>query len=553
MRPVKQVLLGSAAGLFAVAGAQAADLAVKAAPVEYVKVCSLYGAGFWYIPGTDTCLKIGGFVRFEVNFNADASSLPAGTAGSAASLSGGATRATGQMSFRERSLTSFDSRTQTEYGTLRSYFDIGQIAQPFLGGVSGTSGINPLGVQTGGNYAVYTDRAFLQFAGLTAGRMRSFFDMVFLAGYQNAGSRYTGDSSPAGITGIGYTWQFGGGLSASLSLEDGGWAQGGHGRSTVNLAGGNAPPAASDIGSAFAIGQYMTDNKGQEFFDPVANIRLDQAWGFVGASFALHDASGGYYGNNTTTTITSNPTGVAPCITGQNCGHPGDVFGWAASVGGTWVNPFGLQGDTLAAQAVYTQGAVGYATGQFGSSAIYGAGNKIGMSYIVDGVYDYGSSVQLTHMWSVNGVYEHLWNPQWKTSLTAGAMGIDYAGGKALICPGGAGGTPNPVGFTANSGSNAAFTTFGNGTGNGQVSNCNPNSSWFGLGTRTMWTPHPDIDFSLDFHWEHLNTAFGGTANMSNLGTQFQPGAGARPAGLYNVSNMDVFSVYFAVRRGWVF
>ena len=30
------------------------------AGVEYVKVCELYGAGFYYIPGTDTCLKVGG-------------------------------------------------------------------------------------------------------------------------------------------------------------------------------------------------------------------------------------------------------------------------------------------------------------------------------------------------------------------------------------------------------------------------------------------------------------------------------------------------------------
>jgi hypothetical protein len=27
----------------------------RAAPVEYVRICSLYGAGFFYIPGTDTC------------------------------------------------------------------------------------------------------------------------------------------------------------------------------------------------------------------------------------------------------------------------------------------------------------------------------------------------------------------------------------------------------------------------------------------------------------------------------------------------------------------
>ena len=65
MKMVKSLLLGSAAGLVAVAGAQAADLPVKAKPVEYVKICSIYGAGFFYIPGTDTCIKIGGWVRAE--------------------------------------------------------------------------------------------------------------------------------------------------------------------------------------------------------------------------------------------------------------------------------------------------------------------------------------------------------------------------------------------------------------------------------------------------------------------------------------------------------
>ena len=65
MKMVKSLLLGSAAGLVAVAGAQAADLPVKAKPVQYVKICSLYGVGFYYIPGTDMCLKIGGWVRAE--------------------------------------------------------------------------------------------------------------------------------------------------------------------------------------------------------------------------------------------------------------------------------------------------------------------------------------------------------------------------------------------------------------------------------------------------------------------------------------------------------
>src|SRR6266568_8853630 len=68
MKMVKSLLLGSAAGLVAVAGAQAADLPVKAKPVEYVKICTLYGDGFYYIPGTDICLKIGGWVRYDAYF-----------------------------------------------------------------------------------------------------------------------------------------------------------------------------------------------------------------------------------------------------------------------------------------------------------------------------------------------------------------------------------------------------------------------------------------------------------------------------------------------------
>ena len=64
MKMVKSLLLGTAAGFVAVAGAQAADMPVKAA-VQYVKICNLYGDGFYYIPGTNICLKLGGYVRAQ--------------------------------------------------------------------------------------------------------------------------------------------------------------------------------------------------------------------------------------------------------------------------------------------------------------------------------------------------------------------------------------------------------------------------------------------------------------------------------------------------------
>src|SRR5262250_2928491 len=69
MKVVKSLLLGTAAGLIAIGTAQAADLPVKAKAVEYVKICSLYGAGFYYVPGTDTCIKLGGYLRAETVFN----------------------------------------------------------------------------------------------------------------------------------------------------------------------------------------------------------------------------------------------------------------------------------------------------------------------------------------------------------------------------------------------------------------------------------------------------------------------------------------------------
>src|SRR6266536_4306528 len=76
MKMVKSLLLGGAASLIAVAGAHAADLPAKAKAVEYVKVCSFYGAGFFYIPGTDTCIKIGGYLRAEYAFQSGNSDVP---------------------------------------------------------------------------------------------------------------------------------------------------------------------------------------------------------------------------------------------------------------------------------------------------------------------------------------------------------------------------------------------------------------------------------------------------------------------------------------------
>src|ERR1700704_3044049 len=253
MRALKGILLGSAAGLVAVAGAQAADLPVKAKPVEYVKVCSLYGAGFWYVPGTDTCLKVGAYVRVQTEFDANGGGIPNGFG----SATGRFTRTdTNELAFRTRAALSIDLRTQTEYGTLRSYLEVGAQAT----------------TPNDATEAVFFDRGFIQFAGFTAGPIRSYFDINSMAPYSYANSRVSGDTGAAGIYGLAYTAQFGNGVAASLSLEDTQAGTGHRGKIIID-----ATNAAS-----FGLNGLITSNQsGWTYPDVVAALRIDQAWGYA--------------------------------------------------------------------------------------------------------------------------------------------------------------------------------------------------------------------------------------------------------------------------------
>ena len=153
MKLVKSLLLGSAAGLAAVAGAQAADLPVKkAAPVEYVRVCSAYGVGFFYIPGTDTCLRVPPRSlrvqrRLGPSVLAVADRLP------------------------DHGRLNIDARTQTAYGTLRAFvrYEISRRTGQFHSGTAIRQGnAEPaIGVDFFGQaqHQIVLDKAFIQFAG----------------------------------------------------------------------------------------------------------------------------------------------------------------------------------------------------------------------------------------------------------------------------------------------------------------------------------------------------------------------------------------------------
>ena len=222
MKLVKSLLLGSAAGLIAVGGAQAADLPVKAKAVEYVKICSLYGAGFYYIPGTDTCIKLGGYVRIDTTFNGSIYDQPAWSGDL-----GQGNRYRDYFAARSRMALTVDTRTATEYGVVRTF---GQADFQFT--TQGNNSVNPLvfsgspsaGTNTGllnqpGEGYVAVEMVFIQFAGFTFGKSASAFATPW-HGYPGNNTSFLlgGHDTVTGVNNIQYTAQFGNGVSATIGI-----------------------------------------------------------------------------------------------------------------------------------------------------------------------------------------------------------------------------------------------------------------------------------------------------------------------------------------------
>ncbi|MBY5836961.1 porin [Rhizobium leguminosarum] len=140
---IKSLLLGSAAALAVVSGAQAADAIVAAEPepVEYVRVCDAYGTGYFYIPGTETCLKINGYIRFQVNVG----DQPGGDNDS-------------DWDAVTRGQVQFTAKSDTEYGPLT-----GVIVMQF-------------NADNATDQAAKLDSAYLDVAGFRAGLFYSWWD-----------------------------------------------------------------------------------------------------------------------------------------------------------------------------------------------------------------------------------------------------------------------------------------------------------------------------------------------------------------------------------------
>jgi hypothetical protein len=223
MKTARNLILGTAAGLMAVGAAQAADLPVKAKPVEYVKICSPYGPGFFFIPGTDTCMKIGGYLRVDATFNGGIQGAPAwnGDAGQH-------NRYFDYFAARSRMLLSIDTRTTTDYGVVRTFgqgrFTFSTLGNNTFNPNSINSSLPVAGAQLldtpGGGY-VTINYLFIQFAGFTFGQSASAFASPWQGFPGNISDHLLGgQNTDTGVNNIQYTAEFGNGVSASIGLDD---------------------------------------------------------------------------------------------------------------------------------------------------------------------------------------------------------------------------------------------------------------------------------------------------------------------------------------------
>lgn len=216
---LKSLLIGSAAAMIAATGAQAADAVVIAEPepVEYVRICDAYGAGFFFIPGTETCLSISGYVWFQVQASGD-------RLGSVANpwvtnpYYGGTNAAAQSSPFvTSRARLNFDARSDTEWGTLRGFIRVQATWNALLQAVPGPGDGNAL-----------IDQAFIEIGGWRMGYSESAWSQTQGGGASNWGAHSWGGMY-YGYTQrqlIAYTFQGGNGFFGTISVEDDGQAGG---------------------------------------------------------------------------------------------------------------------------------------------------------------------------------------------------------------------------------------------------------------------------------------------------------------------------------------
>ena len=510
MKLLKGLLLGSAASLAGtglVPGARAADLpARQAAPIEYVRICDAYGAGFFYIPGTETCLRVGGLVLGEFRgFDPSYSIAGQNFYGNGITPVHGAFAGVGipagvgyipsvsqYTNARSRDATDFDAlgraeldaRTQSPWGTLRAFARID--AYYGSGGNSATGSLGSLGNTfntTAGSSSqretTIVNKAFIQFAGLTAGYAQSMFDF-----YADAYNYNNLRGSNATTSLIAYTATFDNGFSATLSAEDQASRRAAIGSTiagTATAAGGTVPVTINGISAT----SFQAQPAGARVPDVVGNLRYDQPWGAVQLTAAAHQVRASLFEASALTTPAatvagSTPAYAFPALTSNSYGF--------AIQGGVQLNADYLSpGDKLWLQAAYEKGAFGYIAGNnlgFNYGAVnqnrYAGSGFTPSDYSAgwnaqpnsDCVFTGSGACEEQSGFDITGAYKHYWIPTLSSGIYGSYMQVNYPGD--------------------------ALAGFGGGVGISNIKEAR-------VGSNLVWTPLKGFDIGAEFMYVHVN------------------------------------------------
>lgn len=537
MMIASRILLGTAASLAIISGAWGADLPVKAKAIEYVKICSVYGAGFYYVPGSDTCIRFGGYLRAEFTLHGNNQNGPAWNGSNGAN-----DRFAHDFVSRARLQFNVDIRTATQYGVVRvfgttdSQFDTfgsaGGVNTAAVNAAASVGGVNNF---TPGNGFVAVEQLFVQFAGFTFGKSYSARNMPWHSFVANHNSAFLlgGPDYFFGVNNVQYTYQWGNGISATIGVDEPVvFSRTNLGNvlapSTALAAGASNVAFLGTVGGSGSIGGYA----GQSIPDVVANFKIDQAWGLFTVAGNIHEVRATYY----------NPSTVGPAGTllGELSGHPDIKIGGSVTAGLQLKNIPTGQGDLFTIDATYAKGDTKAVIGTSVASpsfAMFGNGiagqtyQSVGFGFTSDGIYSgtnnaNGTGIELTTAYGVRAGFVHNWTPQVQSNLFGSYSRVDYNSRATALYCGGYGASV--------AGLNATYT-------------CNPDFAITQAGFRTGYTPVAGLTFSTEILYVNLDQRFSG-ATAGNV----TPSANlAKPSARYNFRDQDTVSLNFRVQRNF--
>jgi hypothetical protein len=377
---------------------------------------------------------------------------------------------------------------------------------------------------------VNVDKAFIQFAGLTAGRASSFFDF-YAHDFEFAGATLGSDIASTNL--LAYTATFGNGLSATIAAEDPVFRRSviysptnNPGGVTVNAAiatfaqsNSPAPVFIGYTGGAPTRFSQVDVIQRTRMPDIVGALRLDQAWGSAQLSAAVHELNVGNVQNGAGTGTGSN----------VSIPHSSNSYGWAVQ-GGLKINtPFIAPGDALYLQGAYGSGSqmyTGYCafSGCYSQNAATIQGQKFNQFFNDATVNPFTGQLEQSTSFTATASYLHYWTPEWRSAFFGSYGEMDYRSG-ARAAQGAVFGVANPGG-TNSFGANAVGVP---GTRFFQLSEALRDTYQFVAGGSVIWSPVKDLDIGVEGFYTQI-----GIKNGRVIDKDKSPTAYANVAGINN-------------------